>query len=63
MRAKVNAETCIGCELCVSTCPDVFAMTDDGTATVIVDRVPAEVKNACEQAAQDCPVEAITIEQ
>ena len=62
MKAKVNAETCIGCELCVSTCPEVFSMSDDSIAIVIVDRVPAEVKVTCEQAAKDCPVEAITLE-
>ena len=62
MKAKVNAETCIGCELCVATCPEVFLMNDDAKATVIVDRVSAEAKDACEQAAKDCPVEAITVE-
>jgi ferredoxin len=62
MKAKVNAETCIGCELCVATCPDVFAMNNEAQAIVIIDHVPAEVKNACEEAAKDCPVEAITID-
>ena len=31
MKFHVNAD-CIGCGLCVSTCPEVFTMTDGGTA-------------------------------
>ena len=30
MKFHVNAD-CIGCGLCVSTCPEVFTMTDGGT--------------------------------
>ena len=29
MKAFVDKETCIGCGLCPSICPDVFAMDDD----------------------------------
>ena len=31
MNAHVNSN-CIGCGLCASVCPDVFMMTDEGTA-------------------------------
>ena len=33
MKFHVNAD-CIGCGLCVSTCPEVFTMTDGGTAAL-----------------------------
>ena len=48
MKFHVNAD-CIGCGLCVSTCPEVFTMTDGGTAAA----APAT------DAMQTCPVSAI----
>jgi ferredoxin len=61
MKAMVDEETCIGCGLCVETCPEVFEMVDD-KARAKVDEVPEEVADACREAAEDCPVEAIQIE-
>jgi ferredoxin len=54
-------DTCTACGLCVDTCPDVFDMGDE-MATVIVDEVPEEFEDAVQQAADECPVEAIIIE-
>ena len=59
---KVTIEdTCTACGLCVDTCPEVFEMGDE-TAQVIVDEVSAEYEDAVQQAADECPVEAIIIE-
>lgn len=59
---KVHIEdNCTACGLCVDTCPDVFAMGDD-MAEVIVESVPPELEDVVEQAADECPVEAIYIE-
>jgi len=63
MKAKVNPETCTGCELCTQTCPDVFKMNDNGVAEAISGTVPAELEGDCQVAAEDCPVDAIEIEQ
>ena len=62
MKAIVDRDLCTGCELCVDTCPDVFKIGDDDVAVVIVDEVPPDQADPCRQAADDCPVEAITIE-
>jgi ferredoxin len=62
MRAIVDEETCIGCGLCAETCPEVFEMNDD-KAHVKVDEVPAAVAESCKEAAENCPVEAIQIEE
>jgi ferredoxin len=61
MKAKIDKTLCIGCGLCSSDCPEVFAMNDDNTADVIADPVPAEHKEQCRAAAENCPVEAIKI--
>ena len=60
MRARVE-DTCTACGLCVDTCPEVFEMGDE-MAEVIVDEVPAEHEDDVQQAAGECPVEAIIIE-
>ena len=60
MKVKIE-DTCTACGLCVDTCPEVFRMGSD-MAEVIVDEVPAEFEDAAQQAADECPVEAITIE-
>ena len=61
MKVRVT-DDCIGCGLCCDTCPEVFEM-GDGVAEVIVDEVPAEAEESCRQAAEDCPAEAIVIEE
>ncbi len=60
MKVRIE-DTCTACELCVDTCPDVFEMGDE-QAQVLVDEVPAEFEDAVQQAADDCPVEAIVVE-
>jgi ferredoxin len=54
-------DTCTACGLCVDTCPEVFDMGDE-MAIVIVDEVPAEFEEAVQQAADECPVEAIIVD-
>lgn len=61
MRAIVDKDTCIGCGLCPDTCPEVFEMNGD-KAEVKADPVPAAAEESCRDAASQCPVEAIKIE-
>ncbi len=60
MKAKVDPDICIGCGLCVTTCPEVYKMEDD-KAVVIVSAVPKTAEEMCKKAADECPVTAITI--
>ncbi len=62
MKVVVDPDLCTGCELCVSTCPEVFEMGDD-VAKVIVEVVPEDSEDCTKDAAADCPAEAIKIEE
>jgi ferredoxin len=54
-------DSCTACGLCVDTCPEVFQMGDT-MAEVIVKTVPVELEETVQQAADECPVEAIVVE-
>lgn len=62
MKAHVDKDICIGCGLCPSMAPAVFSMEDDGLAVAIQDEVPTEMEEAAEDAVNDCPVSAISVE-
>ena len=53
-------DSCTACGLCIDTCPDIFVMGDD-IAQVTVDAVRPELEETVQQAADECPVEAIVV--
>lgn len=63
MRVCVDSELCGGCGPCVDICPDVFELNEDGLAVVNFDEVSEELHEACREAADSCPTEAISIEE
>ena len=63
MKAKVDRDTCIGCALCTSICPEVFEMDDENIAIVVADPIPADVEEEAKDAEDQCPVDAISIEE
>ncbi len=54
-------DSCTACGLCVDACPEVFQMGLE-IAEVAVDEVSPELEEAVQQAADECPVEAIIVE-
>lgn len=62
MKVKVDPDVCTACELCTETCPEVFEMGDD-VAKAKIGVIPAEAAECVRQAADDCPAEAIIIEE
>jgi ferredoxin len=62
MKAAVDKDLCAGCGVCVDVCPEVFEMKDD-KAEVKATPVPADAEASCREAADQCPTEAIKIEE
>ena len=63
MRAIVDQDTCTACGLCIDMCPDVFQEAPDGNAIAIEGDVPPEFEEVTRDAADQCPVEAISIDE
>ena len=61
MKALVNPQMCIGCNLCAQGCPEVFLMEGD-KAVVHTALVPRTSEKSCRQAMRECPVSAIDLE-
>jgi ferredoxin len=63
MRPVVDQDLCIGCGSCEDICPDVFEVDGDGFSHVIAEDPAAACADAgcCEEAAEECPVEAISL--
>jgi len=57
MPAKVNGDTCTGCEACVGSCPVEAISMKEGKAVVNEDECID-----CGACVGECPVEAITME-
>ena len=62
MKVRVDEETCVGDETCVQMCPEIFEMKGD-VAVAKMEEVPKDLEGKCKEAAEACPVEAITIEE
>ncbi len=61
MKAYINREGCIACEVCASTCPEAFRMSYDGLAEVYVETIPKAVEELAIKAQENCPVSVITV--
>ncbi|MFP4057483.1 MAG: ferredoxin [Candidatus Brocadiia bacterium] len=61
MKAKVDEDLCAGVGECEAACPQVFKVVD-GLSKVQVETVPAEAEEACREAAERCPMAAISVE-
>ncbi|MEU5880536.1 ferredoxin [Spirillospora sp. NPDC047279] len=60
MRAAVDEDRCRGHGVCLTICPEVFDLTDDGYAEAIVPQVPPELEDAVLKAVRSCPERAIS---
>lgn len=61
MKVRIK-DICTACGQCIDICPDVLGMAEDDIAQITVDEVPPELEETVQQAADECPVQAIIIE-
>jgi ferredoxin len=59
MNITVDQQKCIGCGRCTEICPGVFQLNENGKSTVIKD----DDTECAMRAADECPVEAITVKE
>ena len=62
MRVRIDEEACVGDGVCVEVCPEIFEMAGE-IARVKMENVPDELRAACKEAAEECVVEAIIIDE
>lgn len=62
MKAFVDKDLCIGCELCSQIEPDVFRMDDDGLAIAIDEELADALIDTAKEAEENCPTGAITVD-
>ena len=61
MRAYVDKDNFVDCKNCVSVCPSVYFMDNDGKATAINDNIPENEKNKATRGRDECHVSAINL--
>jgi ferredoxin len=60
MKVSVDDQRCRGHGVCVTLCPEVFSLTDDGYSVAIADEVPSGSEAATREAIDCCPEQAIS---
>ncbi|HQF88394.1 MAG TPA: ferredoxin [Acidobacteriota bacterium] len=61
-RAYVDPDLCTGCTLCTDLCPEVFEMDGDVAVARHPDHAARGVTARAQEAADACPVQAITLD-
>ncbi|GGM20737.1 ferredoxin [Dactylosporangium sucinum] len=61
LTVEVDRVACEGHALCLVYAAEVFDMDDEERAVVLVDPVPGSLRGAVEDAASNCPVQAIRL--
>ena len=59
MKVVVDEDRCRGHGMCLTLCPDVFSMTDDGYAVADPAEVTGDLEVAVRDAMVKCPEQAI----
>ncbi|QZT61369.1 ferredoxin [Mycolicibacterium austroafricanum] len=59
MKVVVDEDRCAGHGMCLTLCPEVFSMTDDGWAVADPGDVPAGLEPGVREAIDNCPERAI----
>ncbi len=60
MKVTVDDQRCRGHGMCLTLCPEVFQLTDDGYAVADPSEVPTGLEGAAKDAIDNCPEQAIS---
>ncbi len=63
MNVIVNEEICIGCGRCMEICPAVFYLNEAMGKSEVIDPDGCDFAGCCEAAEENCPVDAISLEE
>ena len=63
MRVQIDDDRCKGHGTCCGLCPQIFELTSDGYARVLVSEIPPEAQELVQTAVEQCPEGAISIEE
>lgn len=63
MNVRVDEDKCIGCGTCQEICPAVFYLNEVTGKSKVVDPDGCDYAGCCEAAEENCPVEAIMLEE
>lgn len=62
MKIVVDRSRCSSIGLCEAAVPDVFEIGPDGTLRILMDDIPEDRRTDLEQACENCPTQALSIE-
>ncbi len=62
MKIVVDRNLCSSIGLCEATASDIFEIGADGALHILVDDIPQERRVDLEQACENCPTQALSIE-
>jgi ferredoxin len=62
MNITVDQDLCISCGTCEEVCPAVFHLSEVTGKSEVIDAEACEYAGCCEAAEENCPVDAIKIE-
>jgi ferredoxin len=63
MKVRVDAELCVGHGRCYALAPDVFAPDDFGHCEILVEDVDGALVDLARLGVDNCPEQAITLEE
>jgi len=63
MKVTVDQDLCAGALACADYCPEVFEIDMNDKAQVLIDPIPPQFEEQCRKAAEQCPTQAIKIQE
>jgi ferredoxin len=62
MKVSIDPDACMGCGVCETIVPEVFSLGDEGYVVTLMDPTPEQFRDLVQQAMDECPEEAISLE-